>query len=164
MNTDLRAVFVDLLLPLAVKNKIKPEDMIKRLFVFSDMQFDASCNNQRRHKNAMSWETTYDFIEDAYTKAGYEVPQIVFWDLNAKTTGPKTVEVDSDRKGVAMMNGFSPALIKVFMGEQEEEVSEWEEVKTDGTSTVTKEDEFNPINVMKKALLMKTFDGLVVVD
>jgi hypothetical protein len=61
------------------------------------------------------------------------------------------------------MNGFSPALIKVFMGEQEE-VSEWEEVKTDGTSTVTKEDEFNPINVMKKALLRKTFDGLVVVD
>jgi len=38
---------------------------------------------------------------------------------------------------------------------------------TDGTSTVTvvvKEDEFNPINVMKKALLRKTFDGLVVVD
>jgi hypothetical protein len=163
VNTDFRAVFVDLLLPLAVKNKIKPDDMIKRLFVFSDMQFDASCDNQRQRKNAMSWETTYDFIEDAYTKAGYEVPQVVFWDLSTKTTGPKTVEVDSDRKGVAMMNGFSPALIKVFMGEQEE-VSEWEEVKTDGTSTVAKEDEFNPINVMKKALLRKTFDELVVVD
>ena len=163
-NTDFRKVFVDLLLPLALKNKIKPEDMIKRLFVFSDMQFDAS----RSYKRRESWETTYDFIEDAYTKAGYEVPQIVFWDLNA-TSRPKTVEVESGvRKGVAMMNGFSPALLKVFMGEQEEpEVSEWEEVMTDGTSAVTvveKEEEFNPINVMKKALLRKTFDGLVVVD
>ena len=69
-----------------------------------------------------------------------------------------------------MMNGFSPAMLKVFMGEREDEEvsSEWEEVTTDGTSTVTtmveKEDEFNPINVMKKALLRKTFDGLVVVD
>ena len=46
-NTDFRAVFVDLLLPLAVKNKIKQEDMIKRLFVFSDMQFDASLGPSR---------------------------------------------------------------------------------------------------------------------
>ena len=158
-NTDFRATFVDLLLPLAVKNKIKQEDMIKRLFVFSDMQFDAS-----RGGHKVAWETTYDFIEAEYRKAGYEVPQIVFWDLNA-TTGRKTVEVESDRKGVAMMNGFSPALLKVFMGEQEE-VSEWEEVMADGTSTVTvvEEDEFNPFNVMKKALLRKTFDGLVIVD
>ena len=151
-----------------MKNKIKPEDMIKRPFVFSDMQFDDSqyaYSGYFGSRDTTTWETTYDFIEDAYKKAGYEVPQIVFWDLNGKTSGPKTVEVESDRKGVAMMNGFSPALLKVFMGEQEE-VSEWEEV-TDETSTVTvveKEDEFNPINVMKKALLRKTFEGLVVVD
>ena len=171
-NTDFRAVFVDLLLPLAKKNKVKPEDMIKRLFVVSDMQFDVSRDSQqqKKGKRMKSWETTYDFIEKAYAKAGYEVPQIVFWDLSSSTSGlPKTVEVESDRKGVAMMNGFSPAMLKVFMGEQEEEEvsSEWEEVMTDGTSTVTvveKEDEFNPINVMKKALLRKTFDGLVVVD
>ena len=172
-NTDFRAVFVDLLLPLAKKNRIKPEDMIKRLFVFSDMQFDAARDSQQQQKRRKikAWETTYDFIEKAYSRAGYDVPQIVFWDLNGKTTtGPKTVEVESDRKGVAMMNGFSPAMLKVFMGEQEDEVSssEWEEVTTDGTSTTTtiveKEDEFNPINVMKKALLRKTFDGLVVVD
>jgi len=168
-NTDFRAVFLDLLLPLAVNNKIKPEDMIKRLFVFSDMQFDESRGSYGTEST--SWETTHDFIEEAYKKAGYEVPQIVYWDLNNDTTGPKTVEVKSDRKGVAMMSGFSPALLKVFMGEQEEEevveVSEWEEVMTDGTSTVAveeKEDEFNPFNVMKKALLRKSFDGLVVVD
>ena len=168
-NTDFRAVFVDLLLPLAVKNKIKPEDMIKRLFVFSDMQFDESRQSHFAYRDystaSTPWETTYDFIEDAYKKAGYEVPQIVFWDLNGRTAGPKTVEVESDRKGVAMMNGFSPALLKVFMGE-EEEVSEWEDVTRDGTSTVAveKEDEFNPFNVMKKALVKKSFDGLVVVD
>ena len=159
------------------KNKIKPEDMIKRLFVFSDMQFDVSHNSYHSRRGLTSWETTYDFIEDAYTKAGYEVPQIVFWDLSGRTVGPKTVEVESDRKGAAMMNGFSPALLKVFMGEAEEEEEaeveevveeeeEWEELM-DRTSSITvaeKEDEFNPINMMKKALLLKSFDGLVVID
>ncbi|KAF8805204.1 hypothetical protein BYT27DRAFT_7234324 [Phlegmacium glaucopus] len=162
-NTDFRAVFIDLLLPLAVKNKLKQEDMIKRLFVFSDMQFDSSHSSWPR--DTTKWETTYDLIERAYQRAGYEVPQIVFWDLNAEGI-PKTVEVLSDRKGVAMMNGFSPALLKVFMGE-EEESSEWEEVSEDGSKSVTvveKEDEFNPFNVMKKALMRKTFDGLVVLD
>ena len=173
-NTNFKAVFINLLLPLAVNNKIKQEDMVKRLFVFSDMQFDESeetsvfsdmqCDESEGTQK--SWETTYDLIEDAYKKAGYEVPQIVFWDLNASSR-PKTVEVKSDRKGVAMMNGFSPALLKVFMGEREEEVevSEWEEVSADGTVTVNVEkEEFNPINVMKKVLLGKSFDGLVVVD
>jgi hypothetical protein len=163
-NTDFRAVFIDLLLPLAVKNQIKPEDMVKRLFVFSDMQFDSA---SRDFQQTTSWETTYDFIENAYRKAGYQVPQIVFWDLS-RTDQPKTVEVESDRKGVAMMNGFSPALLKVFMGEKGEEVSEWETVSMDGTTTVVeKEDDeelFNPIAVMKKTLLRKSFDGLVVVD
>ena len=58
--------------------------------------------------------------------------------------------------------------MKVFYGEQEKEGSSECEVTTNGMSTVTtvveKGDEFNPINVMKKALLRKIFDGLEVVD
>jgi len=160
-NTDFRAVFLNLLLPLALKNRIKQEDMIKRLFVFSDMQFDSSNDSSWSRQATTPWETTYDAIERAYKNAGYEVPQIVYWDLSGIGQF-KTVEVQSDRKGVAMMNGFSPALSKVFMGED----SEWEEVTVseDGTVVEKKEDEFNPINVMKKALLRKSFDGLVVLD
>ena len=163
MNTDLNAVFLKLLLPLAVKNKVKPEDMIKRLFIFSDMQFDAA---QKTCSDAGSWATNYDVIEQAYKKEGYEVPQIVYWDLRG--WGEKTFEVESGRKGVAMMNGFSPALLKVFMGESEE-VEEWEKVTEKGESETVvdeekEEDEFTPVNVMKKALLKKSFEELVVVD
>jgi hypothetical protein len=161
MNTDLHAVFVKLLLPLAVKNKIKQEDMIKRLFIFTDMQFDA-CSDKT---SAAAWETNYDAIERVYKEAGYEVPQIVFWDLSTGE-GLRTVEVESDRKGVAMMNGFSPAMLKVFMGEEDEPM-EWENVNEEGESvTVVEkaEDAFTPLNVMKKALMKQSFDGLVVLD
>ncbi|KIJ11003.1 hypothetical protein PAXINDRAFT_16095 [Paxillus involutus ATCC 200175] len=37
MNTDLNAVFLKLILPLAIKNKVPKDEMIKRVFVFSDM-------------------------------------------------------------------------------------------------------------------------------
>ncbi|EXB81227.1 hypothetical protein L484_013168 [Morus notabilis] len=47
-NTDFQKVF-DLILQVAVRGNLKKEQMIKRVFVFSDMEFDkASANN---------WET-----------------------------------------------------------------------------------------------------------
>ncbi|KAJ2932539.1 hypothetical protein H1R20_g4568, partial [Candolleomyces eurysporus] len=165
MNTNLNAVFMDLLLPLAKKNNIKQEDMIKRLFIFSDMQFDQA---DHQGKVASNWETNYDVIEKGYKEAGYEVPQIVFWDLNA--TPGKTVEVTAERRGVAMMNGFSPSLMKVFMGEEEEddpEATEWAAVDKEGDVTTVKKDkkdDFTPVNVMKKALLKESFNGLKVLD
>ncbi|KAF9047611.1 hypothetical protein BJ165DRAFT_1467253 [Panaeolus papilionaceus] len=161
MNTDFQAVFLNLLLPLAKKHKLKQEDMIKRIFVFTDMQFDVA----RQSQASDDWATNYDCIEQAYKEAGYEVPQLVFWDLQA--AGMKTtVEVESDRKGVAMMNGFSPAMLKVFMGEEVQE-SEWEQVEDDDSSVTVVEkerEEFTPEKVMQKALMRKSFDGLVVVD
>ena len=156
-NTNFSSVFLDLLLPLAVKNQIKQEDMIKRLFVFSDMQFDIAEDTSSKPG---AWETNYDLIEKAYKKAGYEVPEIVFWDLSFDG-GQTTKETgDSKKTGVAMMNGFSPAMLKVFMGE-EELTDEWEKVGEDGN---VEKEVFNPINVMMKALMKKSFDRLVVVD
>ncbi|KAK6996501.1 hypothetical protein R3P38DRAFT_3407319 [Favolaschia claudopus] len=159
MNTDIRAVFTKLLLPLAIQNKVKQEDMIKRVFVFSDMQFDGT------ERAAGGWDTNYDVIERKFRVAGYEVPEIVYWNLGAF----ETVEVLKDRKGVALMSGFSPSMLKVFMGEEEveAEAGKGEEAAVDGEVKVNVEkvkEEFNPLNVMKKALLRPSFDGLVVVD
>ncbi len=161
MNTDFRAVFLNLLLPLAKKHNVKQEDMVKRLFVFSDMQFDSASNASNSwgggQLNQADWSTTYDAVEAAYKEAGYEVPQIVFWDLAAYGT----TEVTAERKGVAMMNGFSPALLKVFMGDAEEE-EEFD--KLEDVVGPAKEDEFNPINVLKKSVMKASFDGLVIMD
>jgi len=171
MNTDFEAVFLKLLLPLAVTNKVKPEDMIKRLFVFSDMQFDAS----RMDRDA-EWKTSHDNIETAYKAAGYEMPEIVYWDL-AMGAQQLTSQVKADREGVAMMNGFSSSMLKVFMGdifeldEKEEKEEQWEEVeKTGETKTVGVEKEkkekepITPLDIMKKALAKASYKDLVVVD
>lgn len=168
-NTNLNAVFLDLLLPLAIKNGLKQEDMIKRLFIFSDMQFDDSTRDVYAYVNnprateapAAEWETNHDVIEKAFKAAGYELPEIVYWNLDAETT---TTPVLHDRKGVALMSGYSPAMMKVFLGEADEVAEEgWEAVNASDVEPV-KAKEFNPVNVMKKALLKKSYDGLIVVD
>lgn len=167
MNTDLEAVFLDLLLPLAVKNKVRQEDMIKRLFIFSDMQFDSAVESPYARAD---WATTHDIIEKAYRAAGYEMPQIVYWDLRVHGYPNMTAPVTADKEGVALMNGFSPALLKVFMGEEAEPEEAWERVtvRDDGEAmdvdSVRVADEFTPVAVMRKTLQKKSFDGLVVLD
>ena len=159
MNTDLNAVFLKLLLPLAIKHGVKQENMIKRLFIFSDMQFD---DGARTSADPANWKTNHDAIERAYTAAGYLVPEIVYWNLMDRTNA--TTPVTSECKGVALMSGFSPAMLKVFMGEIDpEDAEEWEDVKDDAQPEKEKP-VFDPITVMKKALLRKSYESLVVID
>ena len=100
------------------------------------MQFDAS---QGSGRNAANWQTNHDVIEQAYKEAGYEMPQIVYWDLARRTR--RTMEVEATRQGVAMMHGFSASMMKVFLGEDVEGAN--------GDKKVRKRKEFNPVNVMK---------------
>ncbi len=166
-NTNLHAVFVHLLLPLAVKHRMGREEMVKRLFVFSDMQFDAEDDAGR---DVGGWETNHDAIVGAYAEAGYDVPEIVYWNLAGEL---ETVPVEAERKGIALMSGFSPAMMKVFMGEDGEE----EEVLDDDTVMVDeegeemkpepawrKQEEMTPLSVMMKALGMASYDNLIVLD
>ncbi|TYG77637.1 hypothetical protein ES288_D03G210600v1 [Gossypium darwinii] len=90
-NTDFQKVF-DLILKVAVEGNLKPEQIIKRLFVFSDMEFDQA--------SMSPWETDYDVIVKKFTQRGYGdvIPQIVFWNLRHSRATP----VPATQKGVAL--------------------------------------------------------------
>ncbi|XP_028771921.1 uncharacterized protein LOC114729127 [Neltuma alba] len=103
-NTDFQKVF-DVILKVAVKANLKEDQMIKRVFVFSDMEFDqASCN---------PWETDYEVIKRKYREKGFgsAVPQIVFWNLRNSRATP----VASNQDGVALVSGFSKNLLQMFL-------------------------------------------------
>ena len=106
-----------------------------------------------------------DVVERAFREAGYDLPEIVYWNLS---TGATTNPVTSERKGVALMSGFSPAMLKVFMGDADaEDVAEEREESTarpDPNAEQAQEKRFDPLSMMKKALSKASFDGLVVVD
>ncbi|XP_074291023.1 uncharacterized protein LOC141617769 [Silene latifolia] len=104
MSTNFQGVF-DRILEVAVQGKLPKEQMIKRLFVFSDMEF-----NQASHSR--NWETDYMVIQRKFKAAGYEnVPEIVFWNLRHSNATP----VPSNQPGVALVSGFSKNLVTLFL-------------------------------------------------
>jgi len=102
MNTNLVAAIAKVL-EVAKKGKVPQEDMPKMLLVLSDMQFDACAKHD---------DSAMQSIERQYEAAGYSVPKIVFWNLNAaKDNAP----VKFNKQGVALVSGFSPSILKTLL-------------------------------------------------
>jgi hypothetical protein len=108
MNTDFIAVF-NMLLTEAKAYRLTPEQMIKKIFVFTDMQFDTATNAQK-------YQSAFKVVKTMYDTAGYKVPQIIFWNLrDTKSSFP----VRKDTPGVALMSGFSAEMLKLFLDDEE---------------------------------------------
>ena len=101
-NTDLKAAF-NLVLNIAEKNDVPPEEMPKSLIVISDMEIDF-CGNKE-------W-TFYDKMSAKFRKAGYEIPNIIFWNVNSRHD---IFHADIKRKGVQLCSGQSAAVFKQMM-------------------------------------------------
>ncbi|KJZ80139.1 hypothetical protein HIM_00853 [Hirsutella minnesotensis 3608] len=88
-NTDFVKVFEGLLLPMAVANGLAPEDMVRRVFVFSDMHFDGAQAREMPDAEGVdeprppqtAWSSSYERIKAKFAAAGYEMPELVFWNL-----------------------------------------------------------------------------------
>ena len=98
MSTDLNKAF-NAMLSMAIQNAVPAEDMPKILLILSDMQFN-SC--------VLYDDSALEMIKRKYTQAGYEVPNVVFWNLSAHDNTP----VKFDESGAALVSGFSPAIMK----------------------------------------------------
>jgi hypothetical protein len=101
MNTDLHAA-MDKILQTAIEGNVPQEEMPAMLLILSDMQFDQCA---RYDDNAMK------MIERKFSDAGYVVPQIVFWNLNASDNVP----VKANKQGAALVSGFSPSIVKAIL-------------------------------------------------
>uniref|UniRef100_J3MGD4 Uncharacterized protein n=1 Tax=Oryza brachyantha TaxID=4533 RepID=J3MGD4_ORYBR len=104
LNTDFQAVF-DKLLDVAVSGNLPPERMVKKVFVFSDMEFDEA--------SSRPWETDYEAITRKFTEAGYgdAIPEVVFWNLRDSSSVPVT----ANQKRVALVSGYSKNMVKLFL-------------------------------------------------
>ncbi|CAL1363868.1 unnamed protein product [Linum trigynum] len=152
MSTDFQKVF-DKILDAAVLNNLTEDQLIKRVFVFSDMEFNEASipprwvrdpSSTRRwlevEPEQRSWETDYQAIQRKFREKGYNrVPEIVFWNLRDSRATP----VVGTQNGVALVSGFSKNLLKIFMEE--------------GRIV-------NPEDVMRLAIAGKAYEKLVVYD
>lgn len=124
MNTDLVKA-MDKILKTAKDGNVPQEEMPEMLLILSDMQFDQCA---RFDDSAMQ------MIARMFEAAGYELPKIVFWNLNAADNVP----VKYDARGVAMVSGFSPAIMKAVLSGDTEQ--------------------FTPEAIMLKAVMVPRYD------
>jgi hypothetical protein len=125
MNTNLHAAF-NKVLDVAVRNNVADADMPKMLLILSDMQFDACTRYD---------DTAMQMIRRKYEAAGYTLPAIVFWNLSARNDDKP---VRFNEKGVALVSGFSPAVMKSVLAADL--------------------DKFSPENVMLKTVMVDRYN------
>jgi len=101
MSTNLKKAF-DKILKTAVDGQVPEAEMPKMLLILSDMQFDACTSFDH---------SAIQMIETKYAQAGYTMPRVVFWNLNAHDNAP----VKFDKSGTALVSGFSPAICKALL-------------------------------------------------
>ncbi|KAF2169611.1 hypothetical protein M409DRAFT_64689 [Zasmidium cellare ATCC 36951] len=164
MNTNFVSVFEDLILPMAIENKLTQEDMVKQVFVFSDMQFDGCGGGQR-------WTTSFERIQKKYKDAGYEMPQIVFWNLAGGRNGTAPKPVTATEEGTALVSGYSQGQLKMFLENGQFEDPEEEDVigqTEDGDEVViekkTEKKKQDPLAQVKRAISHDAYRMLKVVD
>lgn len=98
-NTNLKAAF-EKVLDIAEKNNVSQEEMPKAIVVISDMEIDY-CGNK-------NW-SFYDKMESKFRKAGYVIPNIIFWNVNSRHD---VFHADATRKGVQLASGQSVTVFK----------------------------------------------------
>ena len=124
MSTNLHAA-MDKILSTAVKASVPASDMPAMLLILSDMQF----NQCARHD-----DSAMEMIERKFEAAGYSMPQVVFWNLNASDNVP----VKADKTGAALVSGFSPSIMKALLSADL--------------------DQFTPEGIMLKTVMVPRYD------
>ena len=103
MNTNCAAAF-NLILDTAIQNNVPVNEMPKSLIIISDMEFDY-CGDRE-------W-TFYDKMRAKFAQYGYEIPTIVFWNVDSRND---IFHADAKRKGVILCSGQSAGTFKNLIG------------------------------------------------
>lgn len=103
-NTNLHAAF-EVILNTALNGNVSQEDMPQTVLILSDMQFDQCVTHDDR---------AIDMIRRKYEQAGYQIPNVVFWNINSYDNVP----VKFDESGTALVSGFSPTIVRNVLGQK----------------------------------------------
>lgn len=110
MNTDLESVF-KLLLRTAQKENTKPEDMPTRLYILSDMEFDGCLTDDwYSHLSQDKVETLLEKIAREWEEAGYELPPVVFWNLQCRQSN-----IPAMGGRFSYVSGFSAVMLETIL-------------------------------------------------
>lgn len=128
-NTNIEKVY-KLILNVYSNPNFKKEDALDRIVIISDMEFDCI-----EEDNEIS---TYEFFKKEFEKLGFKLPEVVFWNVRARSTH---LPVTMNEANVKLVSGASSSIIDM----------------------VTKNDSTTPYEMMLKCLeKYSCFDSLII--
>lgn len=102
-STNVEAVFRQIL-STAVKNNVPQDEMIGKVYIISDMQFNSCTRGADAH--------IFKTMEQEFARYGYKLPNLVFWNVNAFMSN---VPMTMNEVGVQLVSGFSPSIFKQLL-------------------------------------------------
>lgn len=110
-NTNLEATF-DLVLHTAIQNRLSQDDLPANLIIISDMEIDMARGNYSwgRPRTSPSTETTMATIRRKWEQAGYKMPHLIYWNVNARNN--TILDENSD---TTYVSGMSPVIFEQIM-------------------------------------------------
>lgn len=103
-STNLDSGFQEIL-RVATTNNLPASEMPKYLVVLSDMEFNPYSSGMRNIG-------AFELATNMFASAGYELPNIVWWNLNARPDAQGNSPVRFDQTGAALISGYSPSIMK----------------------------------------------------
>jgi hypothetical protein len=101
-NTNIQKVF-ELILHTAKINNIPQEELPKRLYIISDMEFDYCAKGASL--------TNFEYAKKLFEDAGYKLPEVVFWNVASRN---RQQPVTKNEQGVLLVSGCTPRLFKMM--------------------------------------------------
>jgi len=112
-NTNIEGVF-DLILRHAIENKLPSSELPTNILILSDCEFDSMVDfGSFRGTN----EALFDTMMKKYKENGYLLPRLIFWNINSRS---ETIPIKKNDMGVALVSGFSPAIVKMVLSDKTE--------------------------------------------
>ena len=103
-STDLEATF-DLILNTAINYNLPQSELPEILYIVSDMMFDQIQGYNRDN------ETVIENAKLKFEVAGYKIPHLVFWNVDARMDSIPMIGKD----GYTLVSGFSPSIFEMVM-------------------------------------------------
>lgn len=104
-NTNIEAAF-DMVLNTALINHVEQKDLPETILVISDMEFDQASKGFARARA----ETVMEGIARKWELYGYQMPKLVFWNVNAKSNNIPML----GEENISFVSGFSPSIFQVI--------------------------------------------------
>lgn len=98
-NTNISKVY-NLILRVAIKNHVSPEEMLDKVIIISDMEFD----------RGVSGVSTFSSFKEKFALAGYKMPEVIFWNVCSRN---QTVPVAGNEANTKLVSGASNKIIDI---------------------------------------------------